>query len=373
MRAYNIYCLYETPFKGENDRYFYCYQITNLINGKIYIGSHSTKNLNDGYMGSGKILNRAYEKNGTDSFRKNILKFFKTNREMYEYEAKLVTEEFIERHDTYNMVTGGRGAQPGVHNHFYGKHHNEVSKKKIGMGNKNRIYTEEQKERMRMNLPKYKLGTHPEAKRIQKIDLNGNIIIEYECVLVCCEKEEISRPTLLKYIKNEVPCNGYIYKWVDESDYEKTVNFGVIKRRTGGDHPQSKHIIKYDENDNIIAIYGTLKEAVADSEFKTDFCINRSIKTGKVYNGFYYKLMDENQQKEKHKKSTKSYGRHAKAKRVLKIDEEGNIVSIYDTLREASEACGFKSSNSLSHYILKNEPYNGFYYKYEEELSNEQA
>ena len=56
---------------------------------------------------------------------------------------------------------------------------------------------------------------------------------------------------------------------------------------------------------------------------------------------------------------------------MLKIDNEGNIISIYDTLNEASKACGFKSSNSLKPYILNNKPYEGFYYKYEEELSNE--
>jgi len=31
------------------------YQITNKVNNKIYIGLHSTKDINDGYMGSGKF------------------------------------------------------------------------------------------------------------------------------------------------------------------------------------------------------------------------------------------------------------------------------------------------------------------------------
>lgn len=32
-------------------KYNYIYKITNHINGKIYIGKHSTDNLNDEYMG----------------------------------------------------------------------------------------------------------------------------------------------------------------------------------------------------------------------------------------------------------------------------------------------------------------------------------
>lgn len=85
------------------------YKITNKINSKIYIGKHQTNDINDGYMGSGKLLRRAQEKYGIDNFSKEILHVFDTEEEMNAKEKELVTEEFCLREDTYNICVGGLG------------------------------------------------------------------------------------------------------------------------------------------------------------------------------------------------------------------------------------------------------------------------
>jgi hypothetical protein len=85
------------------------YKITNKIDGKIYIGKHQTNDLNDGYMGSGKILRRAQVKHGLENFVKEILHVFDTEEEMNAKEKELVTEEFCLREDTYNLCVGGQG------------------------------------------------------------------------------------------------------------------------------------------------------------------------------------------------------------------------------------------------------------------------
>lgn len=88
-------------------KYNYVYQITNLLDGKIYIGKHSTNNLDDGYMGSGGKIKRAQKRDGLENFSKKILKFFNSVDDALAYEAELVNKDFVKRLDTYNTSVGG--------------------------------------------------------------------------------------------------------------------------------------------------------------------------------------------------------------------------------------------------------------------------
>ena len=90
-------------------KYNYLYQIKNNINGKLYIGVHSTDEMNDGYMGRGKNIMLAIKEFGKDNFTKTIIKFFETSYEAYEEERKIVNKEWIKRKDTYNISCGGSG------------------------------------------------------------------------------------------------------------------------------------------------------------------------------------------------------------------------------------------------------------------------
>lgn len=89
--------------------FYTIYQITNLIDGKIYIGKHQTENINDTYMGSGKYIKRSINKYGIENFKKEILFQFDNEADMNAKEAELVTYEFCLREDTYNICVGGQG------------------------------------------------------------------------------------------------------------------------------------------------------------------------------------------------------------------------------------------------------------------------
>ena len=105
------------------------YKITNTINDKIYIGSHKTKNINDGYMGSGNLIKRAIKKYGTENFIKEILFVYDNPTQMYKKEAEIVNEEFLLLENTYNIKLGGNGGFDHIHSSELYKGNNHYTKK----------------------------------------------------------------------------------------------------------------------------------------------------------------------------------------------------------------------------------------------------
>ena len=85
--------------------FYTIYKITNKINNKFYIGMHKTDKLDDGYMGSGKLINRAIKKYGKENFTKEILHVFDNEEEMKNKEKELVVLNEM----SYNLCDGGKG------------------------------------------------------------------------------------------------------------------------------------------------------------------------------------------------------------------------------------------------------------------------
>ena len=88
--------------------YNYIYKITNQINGKIYIGKHSTNNLDDGYMGSGVLIKKAIQKYGIENFTKEYLAFCDTEEKLNWFE-KFYIKKYKAREVGYNLTDGGDG------------------------------------------------------------------------------------------------------------------------------------------------------------------------------------------------------------------------------------------------------------------------
>jgi hypothetical protein len=91
----------------KENKYFIVYKTINLKNDKFYIGVHETHNLDDGYLGSGKILRNSVYYHGKENFKREILEFCENKKSMYEKEKELVTEELINNPKCMNLVIGG--------------------------------------------------------------------------------------------------------------------------------------------------------------------------------------------------------------------------------------------------------------------------
>jgi group I intron endonuclease len=85
------------------------YKTTNLINEKFYIGMHSTDNLNDGYVGSGKRLWYSINKHGKENFKLEILELLPDRISLKEREKEIVNSDLIKEEKCMNLRIGGEG------------------------------------------------------------------------------------------------------------------------------------------------------------------------------------------------------------------------------------------------------------------------
>lgn len=131
---------------------YYIYKITNLCNGKIYIGIHKTESLNDGYMGSGKLLKSAIKKYGKENFKKEILETFNNEEDMILKEKELVTDEFVLDKNNYNIMPGGKFGSLDRNNlSFKNKKHSPETIEKIRSASLGRSHTDATRKKISEN------------------------------------------------------------------------------------------------------------------------------------------------------------------------------------------------------------------------------
>lgn len=91
--------------------YGFIYEWTNMLNGKKYIGSHAGTT-DDGYIGSGKVFQRAIKKYGIENFTRTIV-------------------EFVEKEDRQHLLEREKFHLDKV-NAYYSKDYYNVAKDVIG-------------------------------------------------------------------------------------------------------------------------------------------------------------------------------------------------------------------------------------------------
>ena len=198
------------------------YKVTCTINGMIYIGYHSTDDINDNYLGSGKYLLSAIKKYGCKKFKKEILHIFENKEDALLKEAEIVNHQFVRRKDTYNLKIGGEGGWDYINNEIAKdidhmiKKYEKVSvtlkelyrnKKLIGWkinhmdnipnGMKGKKHSQESKEKMSSNSIN-KLSHSEIINRINDIQEENN---KWGYITRLSKKWEVSHTQVKRFIK----------------------------------------------------------------------------------------------------------------------------------------------------------------------------
>ena len=127
--------------------YHFVYKTTNLVNGKFYIGKHSTDNLDDGYLGSGRVLINAVKKYGKEFFKREIIKILDDENIAYEFEQNMLSVH-MKNNLCYNLSGGGRGTGTGENHPNWGKRASKESRKKMSESRRGKTFSQETKNKM---------------------------------------------------------------------------------------------------------------------------------------------------------------------------------------------------------------------------------
>lgn len=97
--------------RASKRKYHYIYKTTCTITNRFYIGMHSTDNLEDCYVGSGKRLWHSVNKYGKDNHITEILEFLPDRKSLKAREKEIVNEELINEELCMNIALGGNGGE----------------------------------------------------------------------------------------------------------------------------------------------------------------------------------------------------------------------------------------------------------------------
>lgn len=118
-------------------KHHYIYKTTCSVNKRYYVGMHSTDDLDDGYLGSGKYLWNSIRKHGRNNFELEVLEFFDNRKDLIAREIEMVNADLLQDPICMNLRTGGEGGFISTENQFKRSQaggiamHKKCSKQKI--------------------------------------------------------------------------------------------------------------------------------------------------------------------------------------------------------------------------------------------------
>jgi len=197
--------LLKKNFRKINKKYMFVYKTTNLINGKIYIGKHSTNNLKDGYIGSGLIISKAFKKYGKDNFNFEIIEFSDSHEYLDQLEKDLIKEQnALDNEIGYNLHQGGLGGSS--------------------------------------------------YKKINQYELNGTFVRTWDAIILASQELNLCYKTIQSCAKGIKPsCGGYM--WKDYIEHKECKDIKPFKSNS------TKRINQYSIEGKFIKTWDSIEEA----------------------------------------------------------------------------------------------------------------
>jgi len=197
--------LLKKNFRNTYKKFMFVYRTTNLINGKFYIGQHSTNDLTDGYKGSGLLINKAFKKYGKINFNIEIIEFSQSREYLDELEKKLIKEYKSSNNNIgYNLHQGGLGGSS--------------------------------------------------YKKINQYKLDGTFLRTWDAIIIASQELNLSYKTIQNCVKELKPtCGGFMWK-----DYTKFSDCKDISRFKDN---SLRSVNQYSLEGKFIKIWNSITEA----------------------------------------------------------------------------------------------------------------
>ena len=93
--------------RSDQRRHHILYRTTCLISGRYYIGIHSTDDMNDGRLGSGKQLGYSIKKHGRENHVREVLEEFSNRADLVAREHEVVDGDMLKDPMCMNIMRGG--------------------------------------------------------------------------------------------------------------------------------------------------------------------------------------------------------------------------------------------------------------------------
>ena len=361
------------------------YKITNLVNGKVYIGQsqdiykrwyehkkESRKNRKD------IALYCAFAKYGIGNFSFEIIE--ECPLEVLDEKEMLYIKKYNsyvdwENTNGYNMTIGGAlchthvgNDDQGVRVYQYDKNGNFVAEyrnmnkaaKSVGLKSATSIYQAikgkflasgyQWRKEYSEKIQKYVRNKN--TLRVLQYDKDGNFIKIYNSIEDASKESNCSRSLIELCVEGHCKTGkGFIWKYYKDN-YLKNIETKEYKNSV------TNSIEQYTLDGELVEVY----ESSADAERKTGFsqsCIaNCARGNQKTSFGYVWKFTS---------KPKVQYNRKSRGKKIAKLDLDFNLVNVYKSIEET---CSIEhiSDITLKKYIRIEKPFKGFYWSYYEDF-----